>query len=451
MKTMITQNKYRMRLTTVTCVWVLILGQFAFAQTSHGQQKLSLQDAIATALTNNYDIKLVNNDVQIAKNNVNPGNAGLLPRLDGSFAEGGSRQNTTRTQSNGNEQTLSGVRNTNMSYGVALGWTIFDGFQMFTNYERLKELQKQGEVNGKAVILTTISGVINAYYTVMKEQQLVVARDSALDVSALRLRIADNKLSIGRGSKLDVITARVDYNTDTSAYLQEINLLKNAKTSLNQVMARDLNADFKVDEVIEINNGLDYAALASQMEQLNPDLQNAFINKKLAELNLKQVKGQRYPVVGLNGGYDYQKSTSPTGFNTQQRTNGFTYGLTASLNIFNGFLQRQNERNAKIEISSAELSMEKIKQDIAAQLVSSYQSYQTNLNLLKVENNNVELAKQSLDITLAKYRLGSIAPLELREAQRNAIDAISRYLEAQYQAKLSEISLKEISGTLNIQ
>jgi outer membrane protein len=430
---------------------LLFVALIGIAQVGLGQEKLSLQDAVTAALKNNYDIKLINNEVQIAKNNVNPGNAGLLPSLDGSFSEGGSRQNTTRTQSSGAQQTLTGVRNTNMSYGVALGWTIFDGLQMFTNYERLKELQKQGEVNAKATILMTISNVISAYYTVSREQQLVRARDSALDVSQLRLSIANNKLSIGRGSKLDVITAQVDYNTDTSSYLQEINLLKNAKTSLNQVMARDLNADFKVEEVIDINGGLDYTTLAGQMEQMNPDLQNAFISKKIAELNLKQVKGQRYPVIGVNGGYEYQKSSSPTGFNTQQRANGFTYGLTASLNIFNGFLQRQNERNAKIGILSSELTLEKTRQGIGAQLISAYQNYKTNLQLLKVESSNVDIAKQSLDITLAKYRLGSIAPLELREAQRNAIDAVSRYLEAQYQAKLSEISLKEVSGTLNFQ
>ncbi|MNL36071.1 outer membrane channel protein [compost metagenome] len=187
------------------------------------------------------------------------------------------------------------------------------------------------------------------------------------------------------------------------------------------------------------------------MEQLNPDLQNAFISKKIAELSLKQVKGQRYPVVALNGGYEFQKSTSPTGFNTQTRSNGLTYGLTASMNIFNGFLQRQNERNAKIGINSSELTLNKTKQDITAQLISTFQSYSTNLDLLKIEKNNVDIAKQNLDITLEKYRLGSISPLELREAQKNSIDAVTRYLEAQYQAKLTEISLKEISGTLNIQ
>jgi len=422
-----------------------------FLSTVSAQEKLSLQQAVTIALQNNYDIKLVSNDVQIAKNNSNLGNAGLLPRLDGSFTEGGSLQNTTRTQSSGAEQTLNGVRNTNMSYGVALGWTIFDGLQMFANLERLKELEKQGAVNAKATVLSTISSVVNAYYNVSREQQLVIARDSALDVSVLRLRIANNKLEIGRGSKLDVLTAKVDYNTDTSALLQEQNLLRNSRVTLNQVMARDLNIVFSVDTVFNINSSLDYATLSGQMEQLNPELQNAFINKKISELNLKIVKGQRYPLVAVNSGYEYQRSSSPTGFNTQQRANGLTYGLTASLNIFNGFLQRQNERNAKILINSSELTLDKTKQTIGAQLLTAYQNYTTNLDLLKVERNNVEVAKQSLGITLEKYRLGSIAPLELREAQRNSIDAIARYLEAQYQAKLTEISLKEISGTLNIQ
>jgi outer membrane protein len=221
--------------------------------------------------------------------------------------------------------------------------------------------------------------------------------------------------------------------------------------SLNQLLARDVNIRFSVNDQIDIDKNLNYTELVSQTEQLNPDLQNAFINKKIAELNLKQVKAGRYPQVSLNSGYEFNRSTTPTGFNTSLRANGLTYGLTASINIFNGFLQRQNERNAKIEISSSELTLTKTKQDIIAQLTSAYQNYNTYLELVKLERGNVDIARQNLDITLEKYRLGSIAPLELREAQRNALDANSRYLEIQYQAKLAEIALKELSGTLNIQ
>jgi len=415
------------------------------------QDTLSLTDAISTALKNNYDIRLINNQSVIAKNNLNIGNAGMLPSLAGTISEGGSRQNTVQTRSTGVETRLDGVRNTNQAYGVALDWTVFDGFQMFANYDRLKELQKQGEVNLKATILTTISDVVEAYYAVARQQKLVVATDSALIISQLRITIADNKLKIGRGSKLDVITAKVDYNTDTTLYLQQKNLLETSKITLNQLMARDLNTVFQADETYEIERDLKLEELETLTQQLNPTLQNAMINKKIAELNLKQVKGQRYPLIALNSGYEFSRNTSPTGFNQKSKANGLTYGLTASMNIFNGFLQRQNERNAKVEISSSELNLSKTKQDVNAMLFSNYQNYHTNLDLLQVETGNVDLARQNLDITFDKYRLGSISPLELREAQRNFINAKIRFLDAQFQAKLTEINLKEVSGTLKVE
>jgi outer membrane protein len=418
---------------------------------SFAQEHLTLVDAISIALKNNYDIKLVSNDELIAKNNVNLGNAGLLPVVTGSFSTGGSRQNTVQTQSTGTQRITNGAKSTNLGYGVGLDWTIFDGFAMFANYDRLKALEEQGKINSKGQILTTISDVVTAYYNLVKQQQLVIAADSSIDVSKLRLRIANNKLEIGRGSKLDVLAAKVDYNTDTSNYLQQINLMEVYQVTLNQLLARDVNTKFRVDNSLNVDYKLNYAELNEAAALLNPSLQNALLSKKIAELNLKTVKAARYPQVSLNTGYDINKSTTPTGFNTNYRAKGFTYGVTASINIFNGFLQRQNERNAKININSADLTIEKVRLDLNAQLATAFQNYSTYIDLVKLERANVDIARQNLDITLEKYRLGSIAPLELREAQRNAIDANNRYLEIQYQAKLAEITLKELSGTLNIQ
>ena len=424
---------------------------FASTSTTFAQERLSLVDAISIALQNNYDIRLINNEELIARNNVNLGNAGILPVVAGSFSTGGSKQNTVQTQSSGTQRVTNGAKSTNLSYGVGLDWTIFDGFAMFANYDRLKALEQQGKINSKAQILTTIGDVVTAYYNLAKQQQLVTAADSAIDVSNLRLRIANNKLEIGRGSKLDVLAAKVDYNTDTSNYMQQKNLLGTNMVTLNQLMARDVNIKFTVDSSLAIHQNLNYTELNTLAAQLNPDLQNAVLTKKIAELNLKVIKAARYPQISLNTGYDINRSTTPTGFNTNFRARGFTYGVGASINIFNGFLQRQNERNAKIGINSADLTIERTQLDLNAQLSSAFQNYSTYLELVKLERGNVEIARENLDITLEKYRLGSIAPLELREAQRNAIDANSRYVEIQYQAKLAEIALKELSGTLNIQ
>ncbi len=431
--------------------YILVVLLAGFLPSASAQEFLTLKEAIAISLQNNYDIKLVSNDVQIAKNNVNLGNAGILPSLSGNFSNGAGNQNTAQTTSTGEIRENDNVKTTNSNYGVALDWTIFDGFRMFATYDKLKELQKLGEVNEKATVLRTIAQVIGAYYDLVRQQQLVKATDSALDISRFRIRIAENKLQIGKGAKLDVLSATVDYNTDTSSYLQQKNLVENAMVNLNQVMARNLNIKVRAQELIDIEKNLNYTALQNAAVQLNPTLQSAFLSKKIAELALKEVQGQRYPSIGINSGYEFSRNTNPTGFNQKFKAHGLTYGVTASINIFNGFLQRQNERNAKISINSSQLEMERTEQAISADLLRTFQNYQTNLDLLKVEEGNVEIAKQNLDITLDKYKLGSIAPLELREAQRNSIQAIVRFVDAQHQAKLTEITLKEISGTLNIQ
>jgi outer membrane protein len=428
-------------------IFILLL---SLSLSGFAQERLSLQEAITVALQNNYDIKISKNQIDIAKNNANIGNAGMLPNLTGSYTNGGSIQNTRQTPATGPDRVITGAKSTNNSYGADLNWTIFDGFSMFANYDRLKELQKQGELNARLTILTTIADVITAYYDIVRQQQLVIAADSAMDVSVLRTNIAKTKLQLGRGSKLDVLTAQVDYNTDTSNYLQTKNALQVAKVRLNQLMVRDISTSFAVDNNIDVDKGILFSKMAEMAEQQNPNVQNAFINQRIASLTLKSVRGARYPSISLNSGYSRANSTSPTGFNQKFAANGLTYGVTASLNLFNGFLQRQQERNAKIEIDNSTLTFNKTKLDVNSQLLTAYQNYSTYLDLIKLEQRNVDIAKENLDITLAKYRLGSIAPLELREAQRNAIDAQNRFIEMQYQAKIAETTLKEISGNINL-
>ena len=428
-------------------IFILLL---SLSLSGFAQEQLSLQEAITIALQNNYDIKISKNQIDMAKNNANIGNAGMLPNLTGSYTNGGSIQNTRQTPATGPDRVITGAKSTNNSYGADLNWTIFDGFSMFANYDRLKELQKQGELNARLTILTTVADVITAYYDIVRQQQLVIAADSAMDVSVLRTSIAKTKLQLGRGSKLDVLTAQVDYNTDTSNYLQTKNALQVAKVRLNQLMVRDIGTSFSVVNNIDVDKGILFSKMAEMAEQQNPNVQNAFINQRIASLTLKSVRGARYPSISLNSGYSRANSTSPTGFNQKFAANGFTYGVTASINLFNGFLQRQQERNAKIEIDNSTLTLSKTKLDVNSQLLTAYQNYSTYLDLIKLEQRNVDIAKENLDITLAKYRLGSIAPLELREAQRNAIDARNRFIEMQYQAKIAETTLKEISGNINL-
>src|SRR5690606_15747545 len=130
---------------------------------------------------------------------------------------------------------------------------------------------------------------------------------------------------------------------------------------------------------------------------------------------------------------------------------GLNYGITASLNIFDGFNQRRNERIAKFHLDNADLMVEQQRSQVEATLSQAYQTYQTNMRLARLEEKNLQIAKQNLDITLDKFRIGTISPVEFRDAQENYLNAVVRFNSTQLQAKLSETQLKEIVGVVALE
>lgn len=417
---------------------------------TQAQELLVLEDALKIALENNYDIKIAQNNAKIDATNNNLANAGILPSLNANFTNNNSQLNTKQTQGDGTVRELDGAKNMNLSYGLGLDWTIFDGLSMFARKEQLQVLEQQGKAELQAAILTKISDVYLTYFNLVQQQQIIASIDTAIVISNQRLATAQNRFSIGKASKLEVLNVQVDLNSDLSLLLKQKEQFRITKIRMNELLVRAIQTDFKVAKEVSFNKNLDFNELKTAAEKQNPQLQAQVLSKKVADLNLKQVKGNRYPTIRITSGYNFTRSEASLGFITQSSGQGFVYGVTASVPIFNGFLQHKNEKTAKYQVENAGLLLEQQKLSLTSQLASLYASYETNLELVKVEEKNVEIAKQNLDITLAKFKIGTITTIEFRTAQQNYIEAAVRYSNAQYLTKISEINLNELAGTLKL-
>ncbi|MBD1394013.1 TolC family protein [Mucilaginibacter glaciei] len=412
---------------------------------------LTLQDAVEIALKNNYNIKLSQNNKTIAANNVTLGNAGFLPLVTGNATTTSGIQTTKQTRNDGTVNNINNAHNSNNNYGVNLNWTIFDGFNMFATYDQLKQLDKLGAIRLQDTIQTTVANVINTYYNLISQNEQIKALRGAIEISRTQLRYSNDKFNVGRVSKLDVYSAQVTLNTDTASLITQMQTYKTTKIQLNQLLVRDLQTDFTVSDTIVVDEKLLLGDILSKAQNQNPDILSSQINRRLAEINLKQVKSTRYPQIGLTSGYTFTNSRTPAGFTLQQNARGLNYGLTASINIFDGLNQWRRERNAKLQIDNADISAKQTRLNVEADINNFYVAYLSGLELIKFSQSNVELTRKTLEISLEKYKIGNITPLEIRTAQRDYLNAQSVFFSAQYQSKMAEVTLKQITNSINIQ
>ncbi|HCO84504.1 MAG TPA: transporter [Arenibacter sp.] len=414
----------------------------------NAQDILTVEEAVQIALENNYQIKIAANELQIDEVSVSVGNAGMLPQVGLNLIDNNSVQYLSQTRSDGSVVERDNAKNNSLNYGFAMDWTLFDGLRMFADYEQLKETQKLGEAQLKQVILNKVGEVMITYFDLVQQKQQLTALDSTIIISEQRVDLAHNRFTIGKASKLEVLNAQVDLNTDETLMQRQKELYVNTKVQLNEYLARDLKIDFEVVPEIFVDQALQLPELETLVEKENPTLQVEQINKRISELELKQTKALRYPTIFASTGYNFGRTESSLGFTTNSNSRGWNYGFGASLNVFDGFNQNRNEKIAKIQIENTEVAIAQRTQELMSLVNTTYQTYLTNISLIELEGKNEAIAQENMEITVEKYRIGIIPTIEFRTAQLNYINAKVRHSNAKFQAKLSEIILKQLAGNL---
>lgn len=412
------------------------------------QELLTPEQAVAIALENNYSIRIARNQAEMAANNVTYGNAGFLPSVDLGASHNSNIQNARQEYLSGHINERDNAKSSSLNMNAALNWTLFDGLAMFVTYEKLKEFEEMGELAARAAIERTIVNVLTSYHDLVRQKQRLQVIDKSIAISEERIRLADEKFQLGAASRLDILQAQVDYNTDRSDLLNGQEFYRTSKIRLNNLLARDINIDFEVAEQIEKVELPEWNQLYEAVMDNNTFLQMTFAQNRIASLELRETQARRMPRLNANAGYSFVNSESESGFIISNRTSGVNYGLGLNWNVFNGFNLNRQIANARIMQENAEIELLDYRALLEADLMTTWLSMESRIKLAEFEAENLEVADMNLEIAMERFRLGELSGLELREAQKNYLAAEGRLITARYQAKVVEVELKEISGGL---
>ncbi|HAF28621.1 MAG TPA: TolC family protein [Bacteroidales bacterium] len=413
------------------------------------QEVYDLTRCIQTGLERNFSLQVVRNYEEIAKNDYTKGNAGMLPTISLTSRYGGT-VNSSKQDYVDEVVNSSGVLNTYGSAAVNLGMDIFRGFQVKNTYQKLGNQFELGGLSTQMSIENLVAQIVSEYNYYIQQLTLYKNLAYAVSLSRERLRIDEERYLLGSASKVEFLQSMVYLNADSSRYSRQKEILHNSQVKLNELMASE-NLGQKLilkDSLIKIREDLLYDDLLENTLDYNTGLKIAAKNQIISELDYKIIKSRSYPYLTMSTGYGYNYNKYGTGTLLNQDVHGLNYGFTLGFDIFDGFNRSREKNNALIVIENKKIQYNEIEQEVTADLLTIYYAYENNLRLLRLEEQNLEVARENLEIALERYKLGSLSGIELREVQKSLLDAEERLILVKYQTKLAEISLLQISGRI---
>lgn len=425
---------------------------FFYAQDTTAQNILTAEEAVATALKNNYDIQLLRNDSASFALDNSYAKAAFYPRVNATGGLVYNNNNQLQKFSDGTKRERNGIRSSSLTGSVQLNWTLFDGFKMFATRDKLAQFVQLGELNIKNQMVASVAAVINNYYNIVHQKQQLKAIEDQMSINEERVKLADKKFSTGLGAKPELLQAKTDLNAQKAARIKQQTLIAQLKETLNQLINVAPQTSYDVSDSIPINTGIALGEVLAGVESTNPSLLVTKKNLEIASLTLKEKKAERFPVLTFNSAYNYSKADNKAVVNPftplYSRNNGFNYGLGIAIPIFNAFNTKRNIQQAQLDIDYLKLSYQNQKSKIDVGIVNAFKDYEMQKQALALEEENITLAKENVMIAMERFKLGVSTYLELRETQKTLEDAYNRLLAARYNTKLAETELLRLKGDL---
>jgi len=415
---------------------------------SYGQDMLTIEDAMAMALKNNFDILVSGNDADIARVNNTYGNAGMLPevKLSGS---GNYEVNTIQQKlKGGDENKYSALPTNSLSAGTELSWTLFDGGKMFVTKRKLNEIQTLGELQFREQVLKSLYEVISGYYDVVRQKQELASINEALNYNRERVKIAQAGFNAGSLLKTDLLQAKIDLNVNRENAINQEVVIASAKKDLNRLLGRDPDTPFGITDTITSSYFPNKDEILKQVDSNNAALLAYRKQLDIARLSVKESQKLFAPVLNFRAGYYLSQSNSPYGTVLNNLSYGPGIGGSLSIPLYSAGENKRIISAAKIRQNSAEYELQNISLVVNTALLNVLTDFENQQRLLVIEKENNELTRENLAISLQRLRLGQTTSLEVHQAQDDFVRSNTRLINFQYNLKMAETRLKQLMASL---
>ena len=351
-----------------------------------------------------------------------------------------------------------GFERENYDLGVGGQYTLWDNGQREANFSQAKERRNATLNRNEQTKQNLIFQVTQAYYDVLKAQELVKVDREILERSRENTDRVRAFVQAGIQIEADVATAQVREANDELSLLNDQNALEIAMATLPRIMGLDPATLITVAEDTDYELYRDKGQIEIVVLSVEEAIQRAFetrpefkelqstINRMEWDLTLARLN--RWPQ--LNAEYNYNVNLDDYLHEREDFTDFRSWEVRTTLNfpIFDGGI-------AKRQVQEAELLLEQVREDasdlersIALDVRQAYLNLRRAERAVEISNTQVRNAELSLQVIRGRFEQELSILLELLDAQTGFAQALTNQVRAFYDYKITQVALQRAMGAI---
>ncbi|MDZ8069827.1 MAG: TolC family protein [Nostoc sp. DedQUE08] len=409
-----------------------------------GNQPITLAQALELARRNNRDLQVSLLELERNRAVLREAQAALLPTL-------GLSTDLTRGQSSSGQlqNELSGPfaanqdrPSTSFSGQAQLSYNLYSSGRVQASIRAAEEQVRYYELAVETQSETIRLNVATDYYNLQQADEQVRISQSAVVNSEASLRDAEALERAGVGTRFDVLRSQVNLANAqqnlTNARSQQLISRRQLATRISLPQGINISAADPVQLAGLWNPTLEQSIVLAY--QNRPELQQFLAQRNTSEQQRRQALAELGPQVSLVASYDLLDQ-----FNDNVSvTDGYSFGVRATLSLFDGGAARARASQQRANIAIAETQFAEQRNQIRFQVEQAYSTQQSSLENVQTANTALEQAREALRLARLRFQAGVGTQTDvinsendLTQAEGNRVTAILDYNRALAQLQRS--------------
>jgi outer membrane protein TolC len=327
------------------------------------------------------------------------------------------------------------------SVDAAASQTIFS-FESIQRFRAARTAEQAAQLSYQDILDAVTLTVGNAYLQVVEADSRIQAQEAQVRNAKALYDQALDEVQAGTAPRIEATRTEVQLHTEEYNLSVTHNNFEIAKLALGRVIGLPLGQQFELADQAPYSEIIppsveDALTIAYKSRS---DFRAALDSEKSATQMLSAARGERYPVVAVNGDYG---DIGPT---LGHSHGDFTFQAGINVPIFTGGRIKGEITQAEAELRQRKAEAENIRGQIDYDVRAAFLNLNAAKDQVSVAKQNVELANENLSRSKDRFTSGVTDSVEVVQAEQALASANDQYITSLYNHNFAKLSLARSLG-----